>query len=38
MKEYAPMNSDTRKLLIEFFKPYNEKLYKEINQQFGWDK
>ena len=26
MKEYSPMNSDTRKLLIEFFKPYNEKL------------
>ena len=38
MKKYLPMNSDTRKLLIEFFKPYNEKLYKEINQKFDWEK
>lgn len=37
-KEYSPMNSETRKLLIEFFKPYNEELYKMINQRFEWDK
>jgi hypothetical protein len=37
MKKYSPMNIKTRESLIEFYKPYNEKLFEEINQRFGWD-
>lgn len=36
--EYQTMNSSTRKTLIEYFKPYNEKLYKLLNKNFDWDK
>ena len=37
-REYPPMKIETRKLLIEFYKPHNEKLYSLINQHFDWDK
>ena len=37
-REYSPMKDKTRKLLIEFYKPYNEKLYSLTNQHFDWDK
>ena len=37
-REYHPMKDETRKLLIEFYKPHNEKLYGLINQHFDWDK
>ena len=37
-REYPPMKAETRKLLIEFYRPYNEKLYNLINQHFDWDK
>lgn len=33
----APMNEETRKLLISFFKPYNEKLYEFLDFNFKWD-
>ena len=36
-KKYAPMNPKTRKLLIEFFKPHNERLFKFIGKRFEWD-
>jgi len=32
------MKDETRKLLIEFYKPHNEKLYSLVNQHFDWDK
>jgi len=32
-----PINSDTRKELIDYFKPHNEKLYKLLNTNFDWD-
>ena len=32
------MREDTRRKLIEFFKPYNEKLYKFLGTNFSWDK
>jgi len=35
---YSKMNSSTRKVLVEFFKPYNKKLYKFLDRDFGWDK
>ena len=37
-REYPLMKDETRKLLIEFYKPHNEKLYGLINQHFDWDK
>jgi len=36
--KYSPMKPETRKLLIEYFKPYNEELYKLIGKSFDWDK
>ena len=36
-KKYVPMNSQTRKILIEFFKPQNERLFKFIGKKFDWD-
>ena len=36
--KYKEMNSDTRKWLIEYFKPHNEKLYKYLERDFQWDK
>lgn len=32
------MNSETRKKLIEYFRPHNSELYKLLNENFGWDK
>ena len=36
-KKYAPMKPQTRKLLIEFFKPYNEKLFGMLGRRFNWN-
>lgn len=35
---YPPMKDNTRKFLIEFFRPHNERLYKMMNRNFEWDK
>ena len=35
---YHPMNSETRKQLIQYFKPHNERLYQMIGKTFDWDK
>ena len=35
---YKKMNKDTRKFLVEYFKPHNEKLYKLLQRSFDWDK
>ena len=32
------MNEDTRKFLIEYFRPHNERLYKLLQRGFDWDK
>lgn len=32
------LNSDTRKKLIDYFKPYNQKLYDFLKNDFEWDK
>ena len=37
-ENYPKIKSETRKLLIEYFKPYNEELYKLIGKSFDWDK
>ena len=36
--KYPKMKDSTREILINFFKPHNEKLYSLINQHFDWDK
>ena len=36
--KYPPMKDETRRLLIEYYKPYNEKLYKLVGKSFDWDK
>lgn len=33
----SPMNNQTRKELIDFFKPYNDELFKLIEKDFGWN-
>jgi len=35
---YEPMKKETRRELIEYFRPYNEKLYSMINRNFDWEK
>ena len=37
-REYHPMKDETRKLLIEFYKPYNKKLFGMLDRKFDWDK
>ena len=34
---YEPMKEETRKNLIEYFRPYNEKLYSIINRNLNWE-
>ena len=36
--KYKPMGDDVRDLLIEHFKPHNERLYKMLGRSFEWDK
>ena len=35
---YSPMKEETRSFLIDFFKPYNKKLYEFLNKNYDWDK
>ena len=34
---YPPMNRLIREQLVDFFKPYNEELYRLIGRKFNWD-
>ncbi len=36
--KYHDMNIKTRNFLIEYFKPYNKKLYEFLGKNFDWDK
>ena len=36
-RKYSEMNPETRKKLVEFFKPHNERLYKLLGTNFHWD-
>ena len=36
-REYSKMKPETRKKLVEFFKPHNERLYKLLGTNFRWD-
>jgi hypothetical protein len=35
-EKYPPMKKTTRRLLRDFFAPYNQKLYTLINEDYGW--
>ena len=37
-RKYDKMKPETRKKLIEYYRPHNAELYKLLNQDFGWDK
>ena len=37
-REYHPMKDETRKLLVEFYKPHNKKLFGMLGSKFDWDK
>jgi hypothetical protein len=36
-QEYAAMDDTTRRLLTDFFEPYNQQLYRLIDEDFGWN-
>ena len=38
VRNYKKMNEDTRKFLIEYFKPHNERLSKLLQRSFDWDR
>jgi len=35
-RKYPSMKEETRKFLKEYFKPYNDELYKFLGIDFGW--
>ena len=35
---YKPINEDTRKFLIKYYKPHNERLSKLLQRSFDWDR
>jgi hypothetical protein len=35
--KYAPMKKETRKFLIDFYKPHYQKFQKLIDKKFSWD-
>lgn len=35
---YTPIRPETREYLVEYFKPYNARLYEFLGRDFGWDK
>jgi len=37
-RKYSKMKPETREKLVEFFKPHNERLYKLLGTDFGWDR
>ena len=34
---YPPIDDATRRILTDFFEPYNQQLYRLINKDFGWN-
>lgn len=37
VSKYSKMKPQTRKTLIDFFKPYNEQLFKFLDKRFDWN-
>jgi hypothetical protein len=38
VSKYSKINPKTRKTLIDFFRPYNEQLFKFLDRKFDWNK
>ena len=38
VSKYEKMDEETRNILIDYFRPYNEKLFEFLNRKFDWDK
>lgn len=38
VSKYSKMDQEIRNLLIDFFRPYNEKLFEYLNREFDWNK
>lgn len=36
--KYPPMKEETRKSLLDYFRPHNEQLYEIIGKRFDWEK
>ncbi len=36
-QEYNAMDDATRKLLTDFFEPYNQQLYRLIEEDYDWN-
>lgn len=36
--DYSKMNPKTRKILVDYYKPYNEELYQFLGTNYNWDK
>ena len=36
-QDYSAMDDATRRLLTDFFEPYNQQLYRLIDEDFGWN-
>jgi hypothetical protein len=34
---YPAMDDATRRILADFFEPYNQQLYRLIDEDFGWN-
>ena len=37
-RRYDEMNPETRKRLVEFFRPHNQRLYELLGRSFEWDR
>ena len=35
--EYKKMDEKTRKILLDFYKPHNEKFFQIIQERFDWN-
>ena len=36
--KYEPMSTETRRMLVEHYKPHNKRLYKLLGCEFDWDR
>jgi hypothetical protein len=36
-RSYSSMNASTRRLLVDYFRPHNARLYELLNDSFEWD-
>ena len=37
MRKYSEISTETRKKLVDYFKPYNKQLYELLNRNFNWE-